>query len=65
MNSKKIFAALSLLFATNAFATDGYFSHGYGVKSQGMGGVGIALPQDAFFVREDHMAAKGRQAAHR
>ena len=27
-------------------ATDGYFSHGYGVKSQGMGGVGIALPQD-------------------
>ena len=47
MNSKKIFAALSLLFATNAFATDGYFSHGYGVKSQGMGGVGIALPQDA------------------
>lgn len=29
-----------------AMATDGYFSHGYGVKSQGMGGVGIALPQD-------------------
>lgn len=28
-------------------ATDGYFAHGYGVKSQGMGGVGIALPQDA------------------
>lgn len=32
---------------TPASATDGYFSHGYGVKSQGMGGVGIALPQDA------------------
>jgi long-chain fatty acid transport protein len=30
-----------------ATATDGYFSHGYGVKSQGMGGVGIALSQDA------------------
>jgi long-chain fatty acid transport protein len=30
-----------------AFATDGYFQHGYGVKSQGMGGVGIALPQDS------------------
>ena len=29
-----------------AMATDGYFSPGYGVKSQGMGGVGIALPQD-------------------
>jgi len=33
--------------ATPAAATDGYFAHGYGVKSQGMGGVGIALPQDA------------------
>ena len=29
-----------------AMATNGYFSHGYGVKSQGMAGVGIALPQD-------------------
>jgi len=32
--------------ATPALATNGYFSHGYGVKSQGIGGVGIALPQD-------------------
>lgn len=43
---------LFLLVATaslplSAHATDGYFAHGYGVKSQGMGGVGIALPQDA------------------
>ncbi len=30
-----------------ANATDGYFSQGYGVKSQSMGGVGIALPQDS------------------
>lgn len=29
-----------------AFATDGYFQHGYGVKAQGLGGVGIALAQD-------------------
>jgi long-chain fatty acid transport protein len=29
-----------------ALATNGYFSHGFGVKSQGMAGVGIALPQD-------------------
>jgi long-chain fatty acid transport protein len=29
-----------------ALATDGYFQHGYGVKAQGIGGVGIALPQD-------------------
>lgn len=30
-----------------ASATNGYFSHGFGVKSSGMAGVGIALPQDA------------------
>lgn len=27
-------------------ATNGYFSHGYGVKSQAIAGIGIALPQD-------------------
>ncbi|CAN4274154.1 FadL Long-chain fatty acid transport protein [Methylophilaceae bacterium] len=48
MNLMKPLLALSLLTAAaNASATDGYFAHGYGVKSQGMGGVGIALPQDA------------------
>ena len=30
-----------------AQATDGYFQPGYSVRSVGMGGVGIALPQDA------------------
>ena len=30
-----------------AHATNGYFSHGYGIKAKGMAGVGIALPQDA------------------
>jgi long-chain fatty acid transport protein len=29
-----------------ALATNGYLVHGYGVKSQGIAGVGIALPQD-------------------
>jgi long-chain fatty acid transport protein len=29
-----------------AHATNGYFQQGYGIKSQGIGGVGIALPQD-------------------
>lgn len=38
---------ISASFANNALATDGYFAHGYGVKAQGLGGVGIALPQDA------------------
>lgn len=41
-------ALLALLAAPlPAFATLGYFSHGYGLKAKGMGGVGIALPQDA------------------
>ena len=49
MNIRTLIASglLTATFSTGALATDGYFSHGYGVKSQGMGGVGIALPQDA------------------
>lgn len=40
-------ALLSALLAPGlALATNGYFSHGYGIKSQGLAGVGIALPQD-------------------
>ncbi len=31
-----------------AFATDGYFSHGYGMKAKGMGGAATAVAQDAF-----------------
>lgn len=38
-------AALSIPFA--AQATNGYFAHGYGIKAKGMGGAGVALPQDA------------------
>jgi len=52
---KKMMAALSLLFfivasvvfSTAAFATNGYFSHGFGVNDQAMAGAGVALPQDA------------------
>lgn len=40
-------AALLGTVAGEATATNGYFSHGFGIKSQGMAGVGIALPQDA------------------
>lgn len=36
----------ALLAPGLAFATNGYFAHGYGVKTQGLAGVGIALPQD-------------------
>ncbi len=31
-----------------AHATNGYFSHGYGIKSKGMGGAGLAVAQDTF-----------------
>ncbi|WP_019024798.1 MULTISPECIES: OmpP1/FadL family transporter [unclassified Thioalkalivibrio] len=31
-----------------ANATNGYFSHGYGTKAKGMGGVGMAISQDAY-----------------
>jgi len=41
-------AAVALALASgSAFATNGYFSHGYGTKNKGMAGAGVALPQDA------------------
>ena len=36
-----------LMASPLANATNGYFSHGYGMKAKGMAGVGIALPQDS------------------
>ncbi len=36
-----------ILVSSSASATTGYFSEGYGIKANGMGGVGIAFPQDA------------------
>lgn len=33
---------------TSAFATNGYFSHGYGMKAKGMGGVSVAMTDNAF-----------------
>lgn len=47
MKLKKIAVAAVLAAPLSAFATTGYFQHGYGLKAQGMGGAGIALPQDA------------------
>ena len=43
---KTTFIAAALFLPGLAFATNGYFSHGFGVKSQGIAGIGIALPQD-------------------
>jgi long-chain fatty acid transport protein len=44
---KRLVVTFTLLLATPAFATDGYFSTGYGVIQQGQGGAGVALPQDS------------------
>lgn len=47
MKFTRVFAFMALAgMAGSAFATNGYFSHGYGMSSKGMGGVGIAYPQD-------------------
>ena len=48
MKMKKVLAVMIAAGAMgSAYATDGYFADGYGMKAEGMGGVGIALPQDA------------------
>lgn len=39
--------ALALTAPITAMATNGYFAHGYGMKSKGMGGAGVAYAQDA------------------
>jgi len=42
------FCVISLLLTPfSAYATNGYFLIGYGAKSRGMGGVGVAYAQDA------------------
>lgn len=43
----RLAVAAALAAPLAAFATTGYFQHGYGIKAKGMGGVGIALPQDS------------------
>ncbi len=46
-NTLRMMVIAASLAPAAALATTGYFSHGYGLKAKGMGGVGIALPQDA------------------
>ncbi len=49
MQMKKIVVlmfAAGIMASPLAYATNGYFSHGYGIKAKGMAGVGIALAQD-------------------
>lgn len=46
---RPVAAALALaLTATTAWATDGYFAEGYGMRARGMGGASFATAQDAF-----------------
>lgn len=44
----KLGTALLCVWAGSAYATNGYFAHGYGMKAKGMGGASVALAQDAF-----------------
>lgn len=49
MNFKKTLAAIAVtsLVAPAVWATNGYAPHGIGAKTKGMGGAGVAFPQDA------------------
>ena len=39
-------ALFGLAISLPSFATNGYLAHGYGIKSKGMAGAGIAFPQE-------------------
>ena len=36
--------------SSSSLATNGYFSHAYGIKSEGVAGVGIAYAQDSLTI---------------
>jgi long-chain fatty acid transport protein len=48
MRFARVAALAAAALPLAAAATDGYFAHGYGMKSKGMGGVATAVAQDAF-----------------
>lgn len=49
MRKTQLLIALAAIgFAGSAFATDGYFSHGYGMTAKGMGGAATAMAEDTF-----------------
>ena len=48
---QKVFlSSLLLAVISPAFATNGYLSHGYGIKSRGLAGAGVALPQESLII---------------
>lgn len=42
-----LMVSAAVLAPSAAFATNGYFAHGYSTKTNGLAGAGVALPQDA------------------
>ncbi len=59
---KRSLIALSVstaLFAPSVFATNGYFSHGYGTKEKGMAGAGVAYSTDALAVANNPAGIAG------
>ena len=48
MKRSKLALALAACAPFAAHATDGYFSHGYGMQSKGMGGAAVAVAESAF-----------------
>lgn len=47
-NALRATALVSMLIMGSAWATDGYFPHGYGMKALGMGGASVAMTDNAF-----------------
>jgi long-chain fatty acid transport protein len=46
-----------LAICGNAYATDGYFSSGYGTQSNGIAGAGVAYPKDALAIANNPAVA--------
>ena len=47
---KILISSLLLAVISPAFATNGSLAHGYGIKSRGMAGAGVALPQESLII---------------
>jgi len=61
--SPVILMVVMVFIAQSAYATNGYFAHGYGVNDQALGGAGVALPQDSLdaAVNPANMAFLGKR----
>ncbi len=58
MKFTRVFAFMALAgLAGSAYATNGYFAHGYGMKAKGMAGASTASSDDAFFGANNPAAA--------